>query len=460
MAIEVVMPQLGLSMDSGQIVEWLKRTGDPIQPGDLLMSVESDKSTVEVEAVERGRLHIVTQPEDGAVPVGSVIAYLLADGEAPPVAAPATPVAASPMAPSREAVPIAEDHSANGREGEYRPSRPPSSPAARRRAAELGLDWQQATGTGPAGRIKERDILAMAAQPAAPVAGALATVKMTPVAERLARSAGIDPIELARRFPGQRLGRDEIETVIRESVRRARQTAAPETADTIPARSEPAGRLRSLIAERMAVSHLTNAPVTLTTEADATELVRLRATLKNDPQADVVPSYNALLAKLVARALVEHPIMNAYLDGDRIVYWETVNIGTAVDTERGLVVPVVRDVPAKSVQEISREMAELLPRAKAGKALPDELIGGTFTITNLGTYDIDAFTPIINGAECAILGVGRLVDKYVVIDGQPQVRTMMVLSLTFDHRLVDGGPAAAFLQRVKQFIETPYLWLV
>ncbi|MFN2224582.1 MAG: 2-oxo acid dehydrogenase subunit E2, partial [Candidatus Promineifilaceae bacterium] len=136
------------------------------------------------------------------------------------------------------------------------------------------------------------------------------------------------------------------------------------------------------------------------------------------------------------------------------------NIGVAVDTERGLVVPVIRDIPAKSVGELAEEMSELLPRAKAGKALPDELTGGTFTITNLGAYEIDAFTPIINPPECAVLGVGRLVDRYVVLDGQPAIRTMMALSLTFDHRLVDGAPAARFLQRIKQLIERPYLWLV
>lgn len=459
MATEVVMPQLGLSMDSGQIVEWLKHTGDPVQPGDLLLSVESDKSIVEVEAVERGTLHIVTHPGDGAVPVGSVIGYLLAEGEAPPGATQTVQAAAPLESPSDETLPIAEDHLTNGRKGESRLVRLPSSPAARRRAAELGLDWQRATGTGPSGRIKERDVLALAAQPAAALAGASSPVKMTPVAERMARSAGLDPIELARRFPERRLGREEVEAAIRESVTRARQTDTPNATTGQPAHSEPVGRLRGLIAERMAISHLTNAPVTLTTEADATELVRLRAVLKNDPRAEVVPSYNALLTKLTAHALVEHPIMNAYLDGDRIVYREIVHIGTAVDTERGLVVPVVRNVATKSVQAISREMVELLTRTKAGKALPDELSGGTFTITNLGAYEIDAFTPIINGAECAILGVGRLLEKYVVIEGHPQVRTMMALSLTFDHRLVDGGPAASFLQRIKQFIESPYLWL-
>ena len=225
-------------------------------------------------------------------------------------------------------------------------------------------------------------------------------------------------------------------------------------------RREKMGRLRTLIAKHMQESSQTKAPVTLTTEADGTELVHLRTTLKLDPLAQTVPSYNALLAKIVARALEEHPQLNASIDDDEIVYWEGVHIGTAVDTERGLVVPVVRDVQNKSVQTIHQEMAALLPRAKAGKAVPDELTGGTFTITNLGPFEIDAFTPIINRGECAILGVGRLIEKYVVISGEPQIRTMMALSLTFDHRLVDGGPAAAFLQRIKHLIEAPYLWLI
>jgi pyruvate dehydrogenase E2 component (dihydrolipoamide acetyltransferase) len=173
-----------------------------------------------------------------------------------------------------------------------------------------------------------------------------------------------------------------------------------------------------------------------------------------------VPSYNVLIAKLVAAALMEHPHLNASLDGDELVYWNTVNIGIAVDTERGLVVPVVPDVQEKSIRQLAPAVNDLLSRAADGKALPDELTGGTFTITNLGYLDIDAFTPIINPPECAVLGVGRLLEKMVVVDGEPAIRTMVALSLTFDHRLVDGAPAARFLQRVKQYIEQPYLWLV
>jgi pyruvate dehydrogenase E2 component (dihydrolipoamide acetyltransferase) len=220
--------------------------------------------------------------------------------------------------------------------------------------------------------------------------------------------------------------------------------------------------VRRLIAERMAASAHTAAAVTLTTEADATELVRLRQQLKTDT-ARRVPSYNDLLVKLVGQALGEHPALSARLEGQSIVSPAAVNIGLATDTERGLLVPVLRDVQAKSLLQIADESAALIEAARTGRIGADDLSGGTFTITNLGMYEIDAFTPIINLPECAILGVGRIVPKQVVIDaeaGRVAIRQMAFLSLTFDHRLVDGAPAARFLQRVKQLVEQPYLWLV
>jgi pyruvate dehydrogenase E2 component (dihydrolipoamide acetyltransferase) len=166
-----------------------------------------------------------------------------------------------------------------------------------------------------------------------------------------------------------------------------------------------------------------------------------------------------LLAILVSKALQEHPDLNATLEGNEIIYRGTVNIGIAVNTVRGLVVPVIRAVQSKNLATLVEEAADLLSRAAVGKALPDELSGGTFTITNLGAYEIDAFTPIINFPECAILGVGRLVPQVVPVGDQPAIRMMLALSLTFDHRVVDGAPAAAFLQRIKQFVEHPYLGL-
>jgi pyruvate dehydrogenase E2 component (dihydrolipoamide acetyltransferase) len=222
--------------------------------------------------------------------------------------------------------------------------------------------------------------------------------------------------------------------------------------------------MRRIIGERMARSAHTVAPVTLTTEADATALVRLRAEIADALAGGdaPVPSYNDLFARLVAVALREFPDLNASLTDGGIVRHDAVHIGIAVDTERGLLVPVIRDAHAKSIQTIAAESAQLIGQARAGKAARDALLGGTFTITNLGMYGIDAFTPIINLPECAILGIGRIVARPVVVDEEAEtvaVRKMIALSLTFDHRVVDGAPAARFLKRVTQFVEQPLVWL-
>ncbi|MBV9358649.1 MAG: 2-oxo acid dehydrogenase subunit E2, partial [Chloroflexi bacterium] len=225
-------------------------------------------------------------------------------------------------------------------------------------------------------------------------------------------------------------------------------------------------QVRRITAARMAESAHTVAPVTLTTEADATRLVELRAQIRADVDAlgIVAPplSYNELLVKLLAVALAEQPALNASWRDGRVVQHPDVHIGVAVDTDRGLLVPVVRDARNKSVATISRELQTMISAAQAGALSVDQLKGGTFTLTNLGMYDIDAFTPIINLPECAILGVGRIVPRPVVVDVQAEtvrVRRMLALSLTFDHRVVDGGPAARFLQRVKQLVEHPGAWV-
>jgi pyruvate dehydrogenase E2 component (dihydrolipoamide acetyltransferase) len=456
MAHEVVMPQLGLSMDSGQIIQWLKQDGDAIRPGDLLLEVESDKSVVEVEAVEQGTLRIMKGPQDGPVAVGSVIAYLVADGEAvPAVIQPAKKEdGAAKAAPSIGTIEV--PRAASPAETRDRAATARSSPAARRRAQELGVDWRQATPSGTRGQIKERDVVALAASgtPGTVVAQP-GQVRISPVALRMAQDAGIEVSTLAAQHPGKRLERSDVEGVLRGPAPMARAGVG-----VMATSRQPAGALRKLIADRMALSSHTTAPVTLTTEADATDLVKMREGWKADARSDFVPSYTVLFAALAARALVEHPYMNTSFDGDNIVTWGTANIGVAVDTERGLIVPVVRDAQTKPLRGLASEMGDLLARASQGKALPDELKGGTFTITNLGVYDIDAFTPIINYPECAVLGIGRLVERIVPVASQPAVRTMVALSLTFDHRLVDGAPAARFLQRVKQFVEQPYLWMV
>ena len=244
--------------------------------------------------------------------------------------------------------------------------------------------------------------------------------RVSPLARRLAAELGVDVDALAARMPGKRIERADIEEESSRLKVKA-TTVAPSTfGPTLPQPCPvgavlPITTVRRTIAERMAASAHTVAPVTLTTEADATELVRLRKQLKDDGEPAGAMRTTTCSPKLTAQALLEHPMVNARFDGDTIVQAATANIGVAVDTDRGLLVPVLRDVQTKSLRQIARESAALIEKARTGRIAPDDLHGGTFTITNLGMYEIDAFTPIINLPECAILGVGRIVPKQIVV---------------------------------------------
>lgn len=455
MAIEVVMPKLGWNMETGHIVEWLKRDGDMVQAGDALFTVETDKALTDVEALDSGVLRIPPDaPAPGQdVPIGAVLAYLAPEGEPAPFEQTSLSAVAASNGAMAEQLPVgaapatAEPGAAtslalNGV--------PPASPRARRVAAELAVDWQTLCGSGRSGRIVERDVRA-----AAPRAATGAGVRATPLARRLAEQAGVDFDQLAGVVPGKRISRADVEAAA--PIKLATDALADEVA-----RLEP---VRRLIGERMTQSAHSVAAVTLTTEVDATAFVKLREQIKValERTDSPAPAYHDLLARLVALALLEHPDLNASLSGDDVVRHRAVHIGIAVDTERGLLVPVVRDAQRKSVRAIAAESAGLIKQARSGRIAPSDLQGSTFTITNLGMYGIDAFTPIINLPECAILGVGRILAKPVVVDEATEllgVRRMMALSLTFDHRVVDGGAAARFLRRVAEFVEQPVLWLV
>jgi pyruvate dehydrogenase E2 component (dihydrolipoamide acetyltransferase) len=420
MAIEVVMPRLGWNMEAGTVVEWLKHDGDRVNAGEFLFLVESDKATTEVESLDSGILRI---PENALrigeeLPVGTVLGYLVQEGEGIPSNGGNGSVTSGTAAPA-PSTPVASSAAPSQRGG-----MPAASPRAIRIAGELGVDWTKLTGTGGGGRIVERDVRAAAEQ--APPGG-----------------TGLQPAETqVTNLP----------------------PLATKPVSAVAEAATPISTMRRIIGERMAQSVHTAAPVTLTTEADATPLVRLRDDLAGALMTTdtAMPSYNDLFARLVAIALREFPDLNASLVDGGIVRHDAVHLGMAVDTEKGLLVPVIRDAHAKSVQAIAVESARLIGQARAGKASLDDLKGGTFTITNLGMYEIDAFTPIINLPECAILGIGRIVARPVVVDEETEtvaVRKMVALSLTFDHRVVDGAPAARFLKRVKQFVEQPLIWL-
>ena len=458
MAVEIVMPKFGWTMEEGVLAEWTKHDGDAVKAGDVLFTVESDKALNEVESFETGILRIPpdSPPIGATVRVGARLAYIVQPGEPSPFENQTVSAAPAVVAAGGQETAISGVLATSAPQS--RAARHAVSPRARRLATELNVDFTRLAGSGRTGRVIERDVrVASAARPAP------AEVRASPLARRAAAELGINLEQLAAARPGQRLERADVEAAARQ----AAATEAPPAAlasDTHE-QSAPMSIVRRVTAERMLAGAHQTAPVTLTTEADATELVRLRTQLKNDPQAAAqpVPSYTDLMAKLVAHALLEHPALNARLAGETIIQSSAAHIGVAVDTERGLLVPVVRDVQNKGLRQIARETAALTERARAGRLGGDELRGSTFTVTNLGMFEIDAFTPIINLPECAILGMGRITPKQVVIDAAAErvaIRHMMFLSLTFDHRLVDGAPAARCLQRIKQLIEQPYLWLV
>jgi len=452
MVTKVILPKLGQTMEEGTIVEWLKSEGDTIGRGDVLFQVESDKAVLEVEAKTKGVLQKILVDKGIKVPVLTPVAIIAKPGEdisgALSEQAQGTATGPAPSVPTNQAArPVPEvsspSSSGDGRERIF------ASPRARRVAAERGIDLSLISGSGPNGRIVEKDVLSfIEAQPAA-----------TPLARKVAREVGRRIRPISANVP-----------LAQVPARGARVRAAEVRAATEvpvappPAEGEivPLAGVRAVIAERMAASAHTTAAVTLQSVADATEFVAARTKLKA-ALADELGfnlGYNDLLAVIVARCLTEFPYMNVRLEESGIRHLEGVNLGMAVDSERGLLVPVIRNADKMTLKEFAVTFRELVARAREGKALPDDLSGGTFTITNLGMYGVDAFTPIINLPECAILGVGRIRPEPVVVDEEVAVRQRMWLSLTFDHRLVDGAPAARFLQGIVRYVEEPYLLLV
>ncbi len=452
MAVEVIMPKMGQTMEEGTILKWLVAVGEKVKRGVPLVQIESDKAVFDIEAKGSGVLRQVFYNEGNKVPVLTLIAIIGApDEDISAYEAAATPSAPA-LAPVKEAVTPRV-------EAEVRPSgreegRITISPRARRLAKEKGIDISLLTGSGPGGRIVERDVLAFTEE--------RERIKASPVARKIALEAGLDLATITGSGPGGRIVKEDVERAL--AARVAPPVPAAPAVPVTPGEIIPMSGVRAVIAERMSLSAHTAAHVTLTTEVDATELVRLREQLKEETQNTLgfSISYNDIVVAIVAKALREHPNLNATLAGEgeerEIRLLETINVGVAVDTERGLLVPVIKEADRKSIDHIARQFREMVDRGRAGALLPDDLTGGTFTITNLGMYEIDAFTPIINPPECAILGVGRIVAKPVVLGTEEVVvRHMMYLSLSFDHRLVDGAPAARFLQRIKHLVERPYL---
>jgi pyruvate dehydrogenase E2 component (dihydrolipoamide acetyltransferase) len=433
MSIPIVMPKLGLTMTEGLVAKWLVQDGDRVEAGMPILEVNTDKASVETIAPAAGILRILIQAGQ-SVPTGQVLAFILQTTDETS----AVPTRAQTDSGPELHQPIL------------------ATPAAKRRARELGIDLDLVVGTGPEGRITEKDIEVFATSTSKQ--GASRSALVSPVARRMAEKAELDLSNIVGTGENQRITKEDVERAIAVTSEGKKDR---ETIGTGGYTGIPLSGVRAIIAERMLKSTQHTARVTLTTELDATELVCLYKNLKPElEKRGVKLSYEALFALVVAKALGEFPYMNATEIGGEIRLLDEIHIGLAVDTDRGLLVPVLRNADKKSIQEVAREVQTLVERTTEGKIMPEELRGGTFTITNLGMYEVDAFTPIINPPELAILGLGRIARRPAENEGQIALRHIMTLSLSFDHRLVDGAPAARFLRRIKQICEAPYLLLV
>lgn len=392
MPINITLPRLGWSMEEGTFLEWLKMDGDFVTEGDPLFTLESDKATQEVEAIDSGILRIpLDSPKPGdIIKVGHLLGYLLAKGEAmPTVHADDRVIPAESMRKN--------DSSARIPSPTISRTRTSASPRAKRAANTRHVDLSTLQPTGRGGRIRERDVLAACAQ----------------------------------------------------------STATPSSMREVPITT-----MRRAIATRMVHSLNNTVPVTITCRCDASQLVTVREQLKA-AGACPLPSYTDIIAKITASALVTHPMLTARWDAECLLVPKHIGIGIAVDTDAGLLVPVLRDVTNLPLTAIASQSRKLFEAARAGRLSTAEMQGGCFTITNLGSFGIEAFTPIINHPETAILGLGAIIREPVALeDGTLTIRQQMTLSLTFDHRILDGAPAARFLQTLRQSLEEPVAWLI
>lgn len=436
MAKFLVMPKLGLTMTEGNIANWRKAEGDSVAMGEIIFDVETDKITKEFESPGEGVIRKILVAE-GTVEVLKPIAIIgKADEDISALLAEAekagdSPAAAKPVAeaPKLTAAPI--QPAAGGRVK--------ASARTKKIAAELNIDISQVPGTGPDGAITEKDVTAFAekAQTAQP--------KMSPTAGVIAAGLGIDPGQINKD------GR-----IMKADVLQYKQQADflkfADPQDT----TKPMSAMRKIIASRMSASQETSATVNYNQRVDTTAMKQLREELKSTAKI----TYTDILVKILARALLEFPLLNSSIVGTDIVTRNYVNIGVAVALPDGLIVPVVKFANKKDLGAISSEIKALAEKARTNELETDEITGGTFTITNIGMFGMESFTPIINQPEVAILGINTIIDTPMVVDGQVVIKPMMNLSLTADHRVVDGSVAAAFVARLKELIEKPGLLLL
>jgi len=457
---KVLLPKLGQTVETAVIETWRVKEGDAVKKGDILCEITTDKATLEVESYAKGTLLKILAPTGQPLPVNSLIAVVGDPGEAipaellaggvqadVPAAAPTAPAAvtpapaATPTAPAREPAPVAAKpqpaHTPVEIDISAAPGRLFASPRARKLAADEHVPLAAVKGSGPNGRIVEKDVAAYADK--------VRQIGVTPLARKLAAERGVDVLALAA----------EGKKVTRDDVMAAQPVATPAAVTRVVPRAGKVGLtpMRRIIAERMCQSKRDIPCYYLHMDADMTDLMEARR--RFNARGDLRVAINDYIIVACARALAEFPDVNSRWDGDGITYRGECNVGLAVALDAGLIVTVVKNIERKSLAQVAEDSRTLIEKARGKKLLPEEYEGGCMTISNLGTFGVKHFIPIVNPGESCILGLGMIEDRVVVRQGGIHIRKVMTMTLAADHRLVDGAVGAKFLERIRDLLENP-----
>ena len=447
MSQTVNMPKLGLTMTEGKIVNWLKKVGDHIEKGEAIAEIETDKLTAEVESPFEGYLIAILAEEGDDRAITSPIAVIGEEGELGTLLDPK-----SAAGPERKIL---------------------ITPTAKRLAEEKKVDIVTVTGTGPDGRIQKEDVLKAAES------GSIllpqqnprdARLSITPLARKIAEEHGIDIMQISGTGPEGRINKEDIFRVVEGRAKADGETAealtttieAPEQKNERADRKVPLTNMRKIIALKMTKSKQEIPHVYFKVRVDATDILRLKNSLSETVRAKNGRnlSVNEIIIKAAAVALRDFPLLNASLVDEEIIYHNAINIGMAVSTEKGLLVPVIPHADRLGLFALNSTAGDIVARAKDGKLTLDDISGGTFTVSNLGSLGIDEFTAIINPPESAILAVGKVVQTPVAQNGQIELRPVLIATLSVDHRIIDGSLAAQYLQRFKGLLENTDLLMV
>ena len=443
MATEVIMPKVDMDQETGTISEWKKKNGDQVKEGETILVIETAKVAIDVEAPATGILDGVSAQPGEVIPIATIIGYILEPGEKlpemPKPEAPAAKPAEQSVAPAQAAAPAQTVVSVD------------ATPVARNMAADMGVDLATVAGTGPHGKITRQDVELAAQESTSSIPAG--KVYATPAARRVAGEMGVDLTQVAGSGPDHRIQAADVSAY--------QPASMPSLATMQEDEIIPMLGMRATIAQRLTASYQNIPHIKFTSRIDMTNFNTARKEINAFAEKSGAGkiSATAMFVKIVAAALARHPYLNASLKENSIILHKNINMGVAVALDDGLIVPVVQNVLQKNIAQIAAETNQLAAKAREGALQPGEVSGGTFTISNLGPFGIEQFDAIINPPQSAILAISATQDEVVPVDGEVAIRPIMRITLSADHRIVDGAVAAKFVSDLKNMLENPILIL-